>query len=35
MTEEKKEQNSVELVPGKLTKVIHQEGDGDIPKKGQ
>ena len=34
MTEEKTEQNKVVLAEG-LTKIIHQEGDGDIPSKGQ
>lgn len=33
MTEETS--NKVVLVEGKLTKIIHAEGQGDFPKKGQ
>jgi hypothetical protein len=35
MTEEKGKEETVVLVEGKLTKIIHSAGDGDYPQKGQ
>lgn len=36
MSEEKVEANNqIVIVEGQLSKIIHQEGTGDFPKKGQ
>lgn len=35
MAEEKKQENRITIVEDKLWKVIHAEGDGEQPKKGQ